>query len=218
MRHGFLCTALVAALVAVAACSRTEPQQLIGHWRAERQKVLSINLPIGPEFEVREHELVPLGAGVAIPISSLSSKDNEVTAELPAGIGLSFYFEGLDRMYVDVPLVGKLYYQRVKAPEALAAAAPAMTPTPARASSAPAAAASVPPTPAEPARQTAPQGTADYDIAILMMRQANPDAAVRSLGDAFAHGFRDFGKLEASVELAPLRADVRYQALLARYR
>ncbi len=58
----------------------------------------------------------------------------------------------------------------------------------------------------------------DYSLALLHSRQHNLDSAIRSLRDAFQHGFRDFARLDASLELAPLRNDPRYNALVTRYR
>lgn len=58
----------------------------------------------------------------------------------------------------------------------------------------------------------------EYDFAILSMRMAAPDKAVWHLGNAFRKGFRAVSLMEASKDLAPLRTDVRYTALLSRYK
>lgn len=57
----------------------------------------------------------------------------------------------------------------------------------------------------------------DYDFAILRMRQADRDAALRHLDDAFKNGFRAVSLLQSDQDLAPLKTDSRYHAILARY-
>jgi len=57
----------------------------------------------------------------------------------------------------------------------------------------------------------------DYNLAVLRMRQGDQDGSVRSLRDAFEHGFRDFSLLNTSTEFAPLKRDPRYNALMDRY-
>lgn len=57
----------------------------------------------------------------------------------------------------------------------------------------------------------------DYNLAVLRMRQGDQDGSVRSLRDAFEHGFRDFSLLNTSTEFAPLKRDPRYNALMTRY-
>ncbi len=58
----------------------------------------------------------------------------------------------------------------------------------------------------------------DYNLALIQMRLGNQDNAVRNLRDAFQNGFRDFARLTASPEFAPIKNDPRYGALITRYR
>ena len=271
-----LAALLLAALL--TACGRDDGRRILGHWRAERVQVQSISLPMGPEFVVTPRELTSAEGDIRIPISSIEADGNVVTLGAPFGIGLSFYFEGDDRIYFDVPLAGRVYFQRVTdappparanpapAPQALAAApapvAPPPPAVPAPVVSTPAAVAPGQPAPAAPASAVAaaPRGNStpargpvdlirqaeqklaanapaeaeallaearrqyggdpmiDYHLAVLTLRQGDPDGAVRKLRDAFQNGFRDFALLDAATDLAPLRSDPRYQALVTRYR
>ncbi|WP_296658756.1 hypothetical protein [Paraburkholderia sp.] len=58
----------------------------------------------------------------------------------------------------------------------------------------------------------------DYDLAVLAARRSDADRAIEYLNQAFKLGYRQFGALDATPEFSALRQDVRYQALVARYR
>lgn len=73
---------------------------------------MSLKIPIGPEFLITKDELVNFETDLHIPIKSISQNGNEFVINFPVGIGLSFYFDGPDRMYFDIPFAGKIYYQR----------------------------------------------------------------------------------------------------------
>ncbi len=268
LRISGLCRSLACALLLatlLTACGRDDGQRILGHWRADRLQVQSISLPMGPEFVVTPRELMSAEGDIRIPISSIEADGDVVTLGAPFGIGLSFYFEGADRIYFDVPLAGRVYFQRVAdavqparanpAPAPLAAA-PAARPAPAPAAPPPAVATPTPaasvPQPAaeapargastvdlirqaehkiaanalaeaealllEASRQYGDDPMIDYSLAVLHMRRGDPDSAVRKLRDAFQNGFRDFALLEAATDLAALRSDPRYNALVTRYR
>ena len=247
--------------LSLVGCSKPDGPSIVGHWRAERVQVLSAHLPIGPDFMVSEHELASPDAEVRIPIEAIETKRNEAIVDFAYGVGLSFYFDGPDRMYVEVPLAGKLYYRRVKDRAEGAAAAqvtitqpaaavpPATKPAPtlavatasgghpavpgASADSEPAYAAAIQrgelslqqgqlasaeaflmEANAEPAAHPA----VDYDLALLKIRQADPDAAIRHLSDAFARGFRRFDLIDRNQSFDGIKSDVRFTALMSRYR
>jgi hypothetical protein len=58
----------------------------------------------------------------------------------------------------------------------------------------------------------------DFDQAVLAARSAQPDLAIEHLRDAFKRGFTQFDLLDSTREFDALKSDVRYQALVARYR
>lgn len=267
MRKSFPDLARISLLVmfalGLAGCSKQDGSSIFGHWRAERYKVQSLNIPIGPEIVFKEHELHLVEPDIHIPISSISAKGEEVVVDIPAGLGLSFYFEGPDRMYFDVPMGGKIYYQRVKDTQQMAIAGPAPEPRPAtaidparklgHADSQPERDATPSPPNLVAASSAVPSFAkmelvrqaevkmdhdlaeaqalllqarsiegehplVDYNLAVLRMRQADGEAAIKHLNDAFRHGFRAFSLLDANPDLEPLKSDVRYEALVARYR
>lgn len=219
------------------ACSKPDGNRILGHWRAERFATQGISVPMGPEFEVTPHAVRSPDGDIEIPISAITAKGDEVTLEGPLSLGLSFHFEDANRISVDLPFVGKLYYRRIaQTPDvATAASAPsANTAVAARrqpsvtvagdplASRQPGTSAVTGPsaTPSAPTAAAAPafDGMEDYRRAVAAMRQGDADSAVRSLHASFQHGFREFDLVDASTELRPLRSDPRYQALMARYR
>jgi hypothetical protein len=199
-------------------CGKPDSERIFGHWRAERLQLQGLSVPMGPEFVVSRTELRSTEGDVRIPISSVTADGDAVTLDMPLGLGLRFQFDGADRVAFDMPLVGKLYYRRVS--DALQVAQPPVPPP-----------AVVPPVVAAPAvahtPRTPPPETGlpqrddpilDYNLCIARVRQGDTDGAVRSLRDAFQHGFRDFALLESSPDLAPLKNDPRYMALVTRYR
>ena len=221
----------VALAMLLSACSKPDGKRILGRWRAEPLQLQGIRVPIGPEFVVGHHELRSLDGAIDIPLSSITEKDDKITLDMTLGLGLTFQFEGNDRMSFEVPLVGqKIYYRRVS--DATSIAHSRVEPSPAhRAVTAPpfgsvqlsreaesAAHVSAVAAPPQAERQQSNDPMVDYNQSILHMRRGDADAAVRSLRDAFEHGFRDFQLLETSQDLVQLRSDPRYNALVTRYR
>ncbi len=214
MPSGLIARCWLLVLVLLSACGQGDSQRILGHWRAEQFQVQGLSVPMGPEFVVSRNELRSPGGEVSIPLSSISAKGDTVTLNVMLGLGLNFRFESSDRISFEIPLLDgqRLYYRRVVA-----------TPSPdSPTGDRPAAPQDAKPEPATTASQSVERpgsaGMIDYNQAVLHMRQGDADAAVRSLRDAFAQGFRDFQRLEASQDLAPLKTDPRYQALVTRYR
>jgi hypothetical protein len=212
------------------ACSKPDGNRILGHWRAERFVAQGISVPMGPEFEVTPNAVRSPGGDIEIPISAITAKGNDVTLEGPMSLGLAFHFEDANRISLDLPFVGKLYYRRV-AQAAQVAAAPTNPIVPAQRQSVPVASdplpsrppapptvAVAPKVPASAAATPTPDGMDDYRRAVVAMRQGDPDGAVRSLHASFQHGFRQFDLIDRSTELGALKSDPRYQALMARYR
>ncbi|WP_331596748.1 hypothetical protein [Paraburkholderia sp.] len=246
MRPAGVAAALV-AMLAAAACSKTEDPSILGHWRAERVQVASVQLPIGPDIVIDEHAISSPDAEASLPVKDIERKGDEVVLDLPYGVGLSFYIDGPDRMYIKVPFAGRVYYRRVvdaaQVQRQTAAASDALAPL--------RVAQPVLPAPVPPVVQTADYqalmqqaqaamrdgATAqaetllmqagryppahpevDYDQAVLTARCARPDLAIEHLNDAFKRGFRQFARLDSTRDFDALKTDVRYQALVARYR
>ncbi|QEZ44883.1 hypothetical protein [Cupriavidus oxalaticus] len=104
--------AILAAAV-LLACGKSDGNRILGHWRAERFASQGISVPMGPEFEITPHAVRSPDGEIEIPISAITAKGDQVTLEGPLSIGLSFHFEEADRISLDLPFVGKLYYRRV---------------------------------------------------------------------------------------------------------
>lgn len=233
----------------LAACSRRSDVSLIGHWQAERVSIYSATLPVGPDIVVKEDRISSPSTGIDLPIKNIEHKGGEATVDFDYGVGVTFYFDGPDRLHITVPLIGKVYYRRVSdtVPTSVVqhANAPSSVPTTEAVQSAPQAsnvAAPVVvqhPTNATPAvvpaamrgpsehgsaaksfsPEVAAKGTdSDYQKALVAARAGRQDQALDYLNAALRGGFRDFRRLDAAPELAELKADVRYRALVDRYR
>jgi hypothetical protein len=204
------------------ACGKPDSERIFGHWRAERLQLQGLSVPMGPEFVVSRTELRSVDGDVRIPIASVTADGDAVTLDMPLGLGLQFQFDGADRVAFDMPLVGKLYYRRVsgavqaaQSPVQPSAAVQSVV-TPSAADPAVAHTPRMRPPETELPQQDDPMR--DYNLCIARVRQGDTDGAVRSLRDAFQHGFRDFALLESAPDLAPLKNDPRYMALVTRYR
>lgn len=216
----------------LVACSRPDKSSIVGHWRAERETFFSVHLPVGPDIVINDRSISVPGTGASIPLSSIGQRGDEIILEMPYGVGVSFYFDGPDRIYFNAPMFGKVYYQRVKDDATVRAMARSNTNakpvTPVSASPASqvlaVSSASVGlPRPAGHLSPLAPgeaaaHPSADFDLAVLAARQGNRDLAIDRLNEAFKQGFRSIDRIESSPDFVALRSDVRYQALLARYR
>jgi hypothetical protein len=206
---------LIVIGLALAGCAKEDGSRIVGKWRAERFEVMSLKLPVGPELEITPHEL-STASDVRVPISAITQDGEAVTLETEL-IGLTFNFVEPDRMYIALPIIGRIYYRRVN----VVPAAVAVPPSPVPVSRAQRAPLPLPePQAAALAGQSAdeePPYAKDYAQALALVRQGDHDGAVRCLHDAFKHGFRDVAQLAATAEFDSLKPDVRYQALLARY-
>lgn len=257
---------LLVFALGLSSCSKVDGTRIFGHWHADRFKLQGLYIPIGPDIVITEHELHVLETDIHVPIESISEKGNEVVVNLPASLGLSFYFEDANRMFFDVPLAGKIYYQRVKddlpavriAPEAVLTP-PVGTkktvkntntkekihnesdvkPETTNPKNINSAAPSFPVLDFVHKAETkmdennlfeaqalllhaleleGAHPIVDYNLAILRMRQSNSEKAIQHLNDAFKHGFRAFILLDSNPDLAPLKSDVRYGALVSRFK
>ncbi|WP_152038167.1 hypothetical protein [Paraburkholderia hospita] len=203
----------------------------------------SLQLPVGPDIVVSANEILSPDTGASVQVKGIETKGDTTTVDVSYGIGFKFFFDGPDRMYLKVPVIGRIYYRRVKEP--------AYASRPVAASSVVAAAsrqemASPVANPASsglisPAAQfesnssgtvgqpvvrvtTIPEKTTDgpgvdqYDRALRAAGQGNLEVAIDDLDSAFKAGFRGFALLDTAPEITDLRKDVRYQALVARYR
>jgi hypothetical protein len=230
MRRELLVGAALAVLV--AGCSKPETPSIIGHWQAERQTVYSAHLPVGPDIEISNDAITVPGTTASIPLTAIEMKSDEAVLDMPLDVGLSFYFDGPDRVHLKVPLLGNIYYRRVhdRAPaRALAQASAVIQPVATAAGVQPASA--LEPVAAAQSKVTgtpaamnnahaagAAPFSADYQLALQAASQGNQDQAIDELNKAFKLGFNDFDRIDTAPEFAALRTDIRYQALVARYR
>ena len=105
---------LIVLGLALAGCAKEDGSRIVGKWRAERFEMMSFKLPVGPELEITRNEL-STGSEVSIPISAITQVGDNVTLETTGSIGLTFHFVEPDRMYFELPVVGRVYYRRVGA-------------------------------------------------------------------------------------------------------
>lgn len=69
------------------------------------------------------------------------------------------------------------------------------------------------------ARERAPQQPlVYYNTAVLRLKQARTDDALKQFEAAFMAGFTHFKEMDADTDLAPLRADPRFAELVKKYR
>jgi len=233
--------ALLAALTVIGGCSKTEPPSINGHWRAERVQVQSLVIPIGPELVINDHEIQVPATNLRLPVDHVERHGNNVTVQFAVGLGWTFFVESATRMYIDVPLVGKVAYTRVAAPsnagqpapvqQALQLTKPASGATPQGpavegSSATPQAPQATPHGPrvpasvaqgADAAAERVPTASPDVLARAAEAAQRNDfDTALRELDAALANKTVTAAQAAGDHRLAPLRNDIRYQALIAR--
>jgi tetratricopeptide (TPR) repeat protein len=58
----------------------------------------------------------------------------------------------------------------------------------------------------------------DYNLAIVRLRQQQPEAALKSLEQAFCKGFKAFDEMDKDTDLVPLRSNPAFAKLVGQYR
>jgi hypothetical protein len=202
--------AVLVAASLLGACTNEPKPSLLGAWEAEEVRIQSLVMPAGPDFEVTASE-VRLAAGtVSMPLQTMEATGREVTLRFPMGLGWTFHFEGPDRLFMDVPFAGKVYYRRKAASLVATQVVPAQ-PAPAPPSARPPAAT------AAVATATVPGADRLLEQAALLV-QSDSEAALRLLDASLREGLRPAQRIEDDARFDALRQDVRYHALMARYR
>lgn len=253
--------AAMVPFVLAAGCSKSDGASVLGHWRAERMQVYSVKLPLGPDVVISKDAIASPGVDARIPLDGIERKGDEAVLDTSYGIGISLYFVSPDRLYLNVPIIGKVYYRRVSdhaaekseaettkaqpAVPVVASAGPSVVTPMARPAEAVKVAAVASVASNDPEQGLMQQAEAalragadeqaekllfqakaspsahplvDYDLAVLAAKRSDADGAINDLNQAFKHGYRQFAALDATPEFEALRQDVRYQALVARYR
>lgn len=119
MKSPRLSTSWVALLLlagGLAGCSpKPDGARILGQWQAERVQLQGIELPMGPDFVVTRGEISSLDGSIRIPVASMEERDNEITLDT-LGSNLSFEFDGkhVDRMFIEISLLDRVYFHRVK--------------------------------------------------------------------------------------------------------
>lgn len=111
-----LVAVFVVSLGLLIGCEKPVRQvSILGHWQAERYDLGGISLPVGPEISVTPTSLRAWEN--ELPIMSIEADETTAVLNTSIGIGLKFIFDSPDRMFFDVPFIGKVYYRRVSSPQ-----------------------------------------------------------------------------------------------------
>lgn len=105
--------AFTATLAGVGCSNGDSGPPITGNWEAEDLRIDSLMVPIGPRLEISQTEVVIPALETRLPIVAIErpSRD-EVTLRFPL-LGWTVYFDSADRIHMDVPLMGRVYYRRV---------------------------------------------------------------------------------------------------------
>lgn len=219
-RSGWLLGGLVWALV---ACSPADDgRRILGRWEAESFKLsMGLGLPIGPTLDISPDQVRVPGTDIQVPIQKFRSEGQDTTLFFPVGVDLTFRFESPDRMFTDLPVVGPVYYRRVSSAVLSASSAPAPKAELPNMQAGAVSTASVPRSAASqvPATSVPVLSEEDEFRQVVRFAQAgDDDAALRALAVALASGWVNWFELDRESSLDRLKSDVRYQALMARWR
>jgi hypothetical protein len=216
----YLCAAL--AIAVLAGCGKQDGSAILGQWHAERLDVMGLKLPIGPDLTISRDKLATQAG--EMPITAIEQDGDEIVLDTTLGLGLTFHVVDADRIYIQFPLIDRIYYRKVKGLESNtpAAAEPrqpevaARTPMPMPVT-APVAA----PVAAAERAAEAPAAlayTPAYDAAVHAARQGQRDAALRYLHQAARQGFDRADILEQESGFEAMKSDPRYQVIVLNLR
>lgn len=220
---------LLSLAMLLAACSPEPAPSIDGHWKAEDLRVQSLVLPIGPELLISERDITVPSLATTLQYEERVLEGNAITLRFALGPGLTFHLESRDRMFIDVPFVGKVFYRRIgdvapRVPTSNTSAPKAMS---GASSIDPQAANSLPPDKTEiptagaslgtPPPQATDTGRRNLDAAFAALQQGDPDTAIRVLDQALSSGHIAVGDLAADPRWHSLAGDIRFKALLVRH-
>ena len=217
-RSGWLLGGLVWALV---ACSPADDgRRILGRWEAESFKLsMGLGLPIGPTLDISPDQIRVLGTDIQVPIQKFRSEGQDTTLFFPVGVDLTFRFESPDRMFTDLPVVGPVYYRRVSLAVPSVTSAPAPQPELPNVQVGVISTASVPRAVASQVPAVPVISAEDEFRQVVRLAQAgDDDEALRALAVALASGWVNWSELDRENALDRLKSDVRFQALMARWR
>jgi hypothetical protein len=227
----------------VTACGRNaDPKIIEGHWVAESFRIQSLKLPIGPDLFI-SRDSFGLGSGLEpVELIGIEADGSEVTLKTKFGFDVVFYVENKDRMYFTVPFVGdRIYYRRANntttsvfspmiSGQGRENPAPVAKAEQETQSSKPSTVLAAPVPLDHSARdaQDSPSqvknsdelsvSEAHYQQALASLRQGDEDESIRSLSAALISGFSDWRRIERERLFYPLRDDMRFQVLQARWK
>ena len=225
-------------LLVTSACSLSSEPEIQGIWEAEDVHLASLAIQVGPRLEISENHVVIPELNVKLQLATIEREaPNTVKLRFVSnGLiplpGWTLYFESSDRIRMDIPLVGSVYYRRAK-DSAIVHRSSSPILGASRSSNqdkGQTAAKSEPAIPKSPpiSTDTAPAPTPHLpltgsqepvlDIVFAALQREDADGALRVLGDALQTGAISWLAVERDPRLLPLRQDVRYQALMGRYR
>lgn len=208
---------LCAVLAALAGCAKQDGSAILGRWHTERFDVMGLKLPVGPDLTISRDKLSMQDGD--LPISAIEQNGDEIVLDTVGGIGVTFHVVDADRVYIQVPLLDRIYYRRVApAGQALLAGAGPRQAAPAQPAPAPAAAQMTAPvataTPPAAAQSSGPAYAPAYDAAVQAARQGQRDVALRYLHQAARQGLDRPDLIEQEAGFAALKSDPRYQVIV----
>ena len=104
---------LLSIVFITSGCSLIEPyREIFGRWRSDQLSFAGIKIPIAP-IMVFEQGKAEIGDSIA-EVVSYSRQGNLITVNLKDGTSLIFEMLGKDAMTIEVPILGKMHYSRVK--------------------------------------------------------------------------------------------------------
>lgn len=105
--RSFLCLVIFSIL---GACSKPDPSVILGNWRADSFRFDGLKLPIAPNLEVTQNELILRSrSGVPIqklPLAAIRADDQTIELEFQNGfgVGVEFVVDSKDQIRFKVPL------------------------------------------------------------------------------------------------------------------
>lgn len=218
MRHVFVWL-FVILLTACSPSNRIDPEQIYGRWVSETKYMGDFGIPMGPDIVINRHDLNIKNLDKTVAFDRIEVKDGNIF-EIVFFMGISLRLKMIsnDKLEFEIPIQGnKIIYNKVpnvKSENTANITTETQNQKPPNPTTEPSA-------PVSSVSSTSAENVENlrlYEEAKRYAQAGNNDEAIRYLNEALQTGYKNWDQLEKEPMFVQLRTDVRYKAVLSRWK
>ncbi len=99
-------------IMAAGGCSFESHREIYGRWRSSQLSLAGIAIPVAPSMEFSAHQVIV--GDKSMEIDSYEIRDTRFVVNLKGSVSLTFEMDGNDAMLIELPLIGRIKYIRIK--------------------------------------------------------------------------------------------------------